>query len=119
MYHFIICDYYATGEGTTKCFLVTRANPHTDDYATKSRFEDGKFIPGELKNTAKERAMRDFAEQFGDYMALGAEYVSRDEFLSDKYKSYIPDFVRNIINAEPNRQPGNFVWHSEIHANFS
>lgn len=121
MYQYIVSTYSATGEGISYCFLVTRAYPMGDDYVKPSWFDDDGVwhYESELKNTATERALREFRERHGDWYAIGAESVSREEFLSDRYRPFIPEYVRNIVTAEPNRCPGNFNWYASFHVNFS
>lgn len=121
MYQYVVSDYFATGEGITYCFLVTRAYPRSEDYVKPSWFDDDGIwhYESELRNTAKERALREFQEHHGSWYVIGATTVSREEFLSDKYRSFIPEYVRNIVQAEPSRQPGNFIWYNSIHVNYS
>ena len=116
LYQFLACDYFATGEGRTVMLLITRAYPRTDDYETPSDFVDGKFVPGTLKNSAKFRAAREFADEFGGYYVQGAENLPRLEFIR-KYKNHLPEYVLNFLDSE--EQPGNFNLKLQIHMNFS
>ena len=109
LYQFLACDYYATGEGRSIMLLITRAYPHTDDY-------EGTYPDRTLKNSAKFRAAREFAEQFGGYYLQGAENLSRDDFLK-KYKHHLPEYVLNFLNSED--QPGNFNFKQSVHFNFA
>jgi len=121
LYQFVVCDYFATGEGSTKMILITRAYPHADDYATESYIDDdGKFCVGELKegHTAKVRAAREFIEEFGGWYAQGAENLSREEFLK-RFSNHLPPYVEKILNAEAGDRPGNFNFKLQIHMNFS
>ena len=118
LYQFLACDYYATGEGRTLCLLITRAYPRGDDYATESRFEDGMFIPGELANSAKFRAAREFIEEFGGWYAQGAENLTREEFLK-RFGNHLPPYTEKMLNPEPGEGPGNFNLKLQIHMNFS
>lgn len=118
LYQFVASDYYATGEGRTVCLLITRAYPRSEDYATESRFEDGMFIPGELANSAKFRAAREFTEEFGSYFAQGAENLPREEFLK-RFGNHLPPYTEKILNPEPGEGPGNFNLKLQIHMNFS
>ena len=119
LYQFLACDYYATGEGRTVMLLITRAYPHTDDYETRGGFaDDGKFVPGTLKNSAKLRAAREFAEEFGGYFLQGAENLPREEFL-EKFGHHLPGYVHSILDKEGDERPGNFNYKSQMHMNFS
>ena len=116
LYQFLACDYFATGEGRTIMVLITRAYPKMEDYATESYFDENGFHLGELKNSAKFRAARQFIEEFGGYYAQGAENLSRDEFVQ-KFGRFIPEIVLNLLNSED--QPGNLSFKQEFHFNFS
>ena len=118
LYQFVACDYYATGEGRTLCLLITRAYPHSDDYETHGDIVDGVWIPGTLKNSAKFRATREFAEEFGGYYLQGAENLSREEFLK-RFVNHLPPYTEKILNPEPGEGPGNFNLKLQLHMNFS
>jgi len=113
LYQFLVCDYYATGEGRTVCLLITRAYPRADDYEER--------MGGVLKKgrTLKVIAAREFVEEFGGWLARGAENLSRDEFLK-RYGHHLPDYVKNnILELEGNDRPGNFHFVQRLHLNFS
>jgi len=116
LYQFLACDYFATGEGSTVMLLITRAYPRTDDYETPSDFVDGKFVPGTLKNSAKFRAAREFADEFGGYYLQGAENLSREEFLK-RFGNHLPAYLINLLE-DPDR-PGNLNFKQSLHLNFS
>jgi hypothetical protein len=116
LYQFVACDYFATGEGRTICLLITRAYPKQDDYATESYFDETGFHLGELKNTAKFRAAREFVEHFGSYYAQGADNLSKEEFI-EKFGRFISEVVLKLLNSED--QPGNLSFRQEFHFNFS
>lgn len=120
LYQFLACDYYATCEGRTIMLLITRAYPRTNDYETRDDFFDsnGKFVPRTLKNSAKLRAAREFAEEFGGYFLQGAENLPREEFL-EKFGHHLPEYVHDILEKEGNERPGNFSYKMQIHMNFS
>ena len=118
LYQFVVCDYFATGEGSTKMILITRAYPNSDDYETHGEVVDGVYVPGTLKNSAKFRAAREFIEEFGGYYAQGAENLSREEFLK-RFSNHLPPYVEKILNAEAGDRPGNFNFKLQIHMNFS
>ncbi len=116
LYQFIACDYFATGEGRTICLLITRAYPKQEDYKTEARFDETGFHPGELANTAKFRAAREFVKHFGTWYAQGAENLPKEEFL-EKFGRFIPEVVLKLLNSED--QPGNLSFRQEFHFNFS
>lgn len=120
LYQFLACDYYATGEGRTVCLLITRAYPHTDDYETSGKFENGVYTPPVMKagHTPKVIAAREFAEKFGSYMLQGAENLPREEFLK-RFGHLLPEFAHKLLAAEGNDRPGNFNFSQEFHFNFS
>lgn len=120
LYQFLACDYYATGEGRSVMLLITRAYPHTDDYETPGKFENGVYTPPVLKKgmTDKVRAAREFAEKFGGYYLQGAENLPREEFL-ERFGHLLPEFAHNLLNAEKGDRPGNFNFAQQFHFNFS
>lgn len=118
LYQFIVSDYFATGEGRTVMLLITRAYPRQEDYATKSYFDEDGFHLGELANTAKFRAAREFADEFGGYFLQGAENLPRTEFI-EKYGHHLPEYVHTVLGAEGNDRPGNFNFKQRVHMNFS
>ena len=118
LYQFVVSDYYATGEGRTIMLLITRAYPLGSDYITESHFDDGKFVLGELGNTAKFRAAREFIDEFGGYYAQGAENLSREEFLK-RFGNHLPPYTEKILSPEPGNGPGNFNLKLQVHLNFS
>ena len=118
LYQFIVCDYFATGEGSTKMILITRAYPHSDDYETLGDIVDGVYVPGKLKNTAKFRAAREFVEEFGGYYAQAAENLPREEFLK-RFNNHLPPYIEKILNAKDGDRPGNLNFKLQIHMNFS
>jgi hypothetical protein len=120
LYQFVACDYFATGEGRTVMLLITRAYPHSDDYATPGDFTDGVYTPPTLKEgyTPKVIAGREFIEHFGEYFSLGAENLPREDFLK-RYGHLLPDYVHRILNAEGSERPGNFNFKQSLHFNFS
>ena len=112
-----------TTEENTNCTALWwpglgNAYPRTDDYETPSDFVDGKFVPGTLKNSAKFRAAREFAEEFGGYYLQGAENLSREEFLK-RFGNHLPPYAEKILSPEPGEGPGNFNLKLQIHMNFS
>lgn len=116
---FVVCDYFATGEGRTICVLITYINPREADYEIKPSYgytRDGKLQlnPGTLKTSENDILYRDFKEIFGDYLAIGAEYLDKDAFIN-RFGRFVPEFVIKSIN-EP---MGNFRYFAEIHYNLS
>jgi len=118
---YVACDYSATGEGHSMMTLITRAYPITDDYVKPSGFsEDGEWqYNSETKNTPDERALREFANEFGSYFAQGAEVLSREEFFH-RYERYVPAMVYKATDPDSKHgQPPGFNWKSSLHMNFS
>lgn len=120
LYQFLACDYFATGEGRSVMLLITRAYPHTDDYETPSKFEDGVYTPPVMKkgHTPKVIAAREFADKFGGYYLQGAENLPREEFLK-RFGHLLPEFALKLLNAEGDERPGNFNFAQQFHFNFS
>lgn len=120
-YYYLATDYFATGEGSTKCLMITRAYPRQDDYETAPSFdaENLKYDPGKLKYSKEEIAKREFADTFGSYMAHGVEVMDRDSFFA-RFGAYIPATVEKVVKPKDDEfGPGNFKWHTEFHINFS
>lgn len=115
---YMFCDYLATGEGRTICLMICMPYPSREDYETQPRIEDGKFVPGVLKATPQQIAARNFREKFGDYLTIGIEHVTRDEFLR-LWGKFVPEAVQKISDPNDTDGPGNFQWHQYIHYNFS
>lgn len=118
LYQFLACDYFATGEGRSIMLLITRAYPKQEDYATESYFDEDGFHLGELANSAKFRAAREFVEEFGGWYAQGAENLTREEFLQ-RFGHHLPEYAHNILNAEGDDRPGNFNFKQSVHFNYS
>lgn len=110
LYQFVVADYSATGEGRTVMLLITRAFLHSDDYDSNFTLKEG--------CTPKLIAAKEFIQEFGEFYSIGAEYLMRDEFL-DRYGAYLPEYVKRILNAEGDQQPGNFHFKQSLHINFS
>ena len=125
-YQFVFSDYFGTGEGRTVSLLITRAYPKDDDYEEDSRNksymgEDGKFyfVMPTLKEhrTPRYRAAREFAELFGGWHASGAEFLSRDEFLT-RCGRFLPQHVVKFLE-DTGDDSGNFNYYSQYHVNYS
>lgn len=117
---FVASIYFGTGEGATVAMLITRAYPMPEDYKVQPSFDNGEYIPGELVRTQDERALREFADTFGSWMAHGADVYTEEQFL-ERFDSYLPANVKTMIQNfhEPGKTPGNFNWQSEYHVNYS
>jgi hypothetical protein len=120
LYSFVACHYYATGEGSTISLLITRAYPRTDDYEVppETVYTDGKyqFNPGVVKVGPGFRAIREFAEVFGSFIARGAELYNYESFMA-KFGHHLPEYMQKIgADDDP---PGNLNYFSQIHLNFS
>lgn len=110
LYQFLVCDYYATGEGRTVMLLITRAYPRAED-----RDENYELKVG---YTSKVIAAREFADQFGKWYLQSAENLPREEFVK-KHGHHLPEYVHKILNAEGNERPGNFSFKLSIHFNYA
>lgn len=115
IYQYLFCDYFATGEGRTLCVMITRAYPTGDDYSSGPYFDEDGFHLGELKNTAQERAAREFKKEFG-YFSIGMENLSKEEFIT-RCGRLLPEMVLKLVNSED--PPGNLYFAQEFHFNYS
>ena len=116
-YVFVVSDYYATGEGRTISFLITRAYPHTGDYEVAPSFTPDGYVPGKLANTAEERALREMQEFIGGWFALGSEIFTREKLLAS-YRRFLPQYVIEFLE-DPEGDTGNFNFKSQIHVNYA
>lgn len=87
--NFLVSDYFATGEGSTFCVMITE-----DD---------------------KEEAMQCFMDDFGGYFAQCAEFLEQEEFL-ERYAHLVPPALVNILTGD---SPGNIDFTQQFHVNFS
>jgi hypothetical protein len=117
---YVVCDYGATGEGTTVMTLITRANPRREDYVKESWIdENGKFhFESETSNTPEERAKREFEDIFGGYYAIGAEILDRYEFFH-RYSEMVPPVLYKLCDPHSEHVPPGFSWHGSLHYNYS
>lgn len=120
LYSFVTCDYYATGEGSTRCFLITRAYPRPGDYevSPETVYTNGEYVynPGVVRIGPGFRALREFAEVFGGFYARYAELPTYENFMA-KYGHHLPEYLRK--NLESDDPPGNLNYFSKIHINFN
>lgn len=100
MYHFLVSDYYATGEGRTICLLITRAYPMVDEYD-----KDPDVI-----------AEEEFTKRFGEFLSMGVEAVNQEEFMK-RFGHYLPEYLKKLLENED--QPGNLNYMSQFHLNYS
>lgn len=126
MLHYVVSDYLATGEGSTRCILITMAYPAAEDYEESGSHmnPDGSFhfeMP-KLKEgvTPKDIALREFKKEFGDYYAIGAEYVTEEEFIN-RWARHCPTYITKIIEDQKDgqRAAGNIYYASKLHVNYS
>lgn len=117
---YVVCDYGATGEGTTIMTLITRALPLSHDYIKPSYIdEDGRFhYESETVNTAEERALREFEEIFGEYFSRGAKILDRYEFFH-RYEEMVPRVIYKMCDPNDEHIPPGFSWHGSLHFNYS
>lgn len=96
MIYTAFADYYATGEGRSLMFLVSRG------YGPKSREEN----------------VRDrFIELFGSYMAMGMEIKEGLNFDFDGIDLLVSEKTRKFL--ESSLDAGNLEYHVGLHFNFS
>lgn len=88
---YLVCDYYATGEGRCISILITQK---------KEKLE----------------AAKEFAELFGGWALSGAENLKYDEFWP-RYERHVPTYIKNIIDS--GESPPAFNYYSQISMNFS
>lgn len=126
MLHYVVSDYLATGEGSTRCILITMAYPAAEDYEESGSHmnPDGSFhfeMP-KLKEgvTPKGIALREFKKEFGDYYAIGAEYITEEEFIN-RWARHCPSYIIKMIEdqRDQTRAAGNIYYASKLHVNYS
>jgi hypothetical protein len=116
---YVVCDYVATGEGHSIMTLITRAEPKREDYIENSVDKRGyPLLLLETKNTAEQRALREFEERFGKWYAQGAVIVDRYEFFH-LYKDAVPSALYEMCDPHSNLIPPGFKWYGSIHYNYS
>lgn len=117
---YVVSDYSATGEGRTVMILITRALPRYDlaDYEVEPSFTEQGYDPGIEKTTPEERALREFSQEFGGYIAMGAEVLDRNEFFH-RFGNHVPEYLYNMTDPGSDDSPPGFHYKSEIHFNFS
>ena len=102
--YFIASDYSATGEGRTISILITYLLPKPEDYEIKPHIEERRddngrlvFNPGVLKTKTEDILLRDFAETFDGWLAMGAEIVDKEEFVR-RFGRMVPELVLKFVN---------------------
>jgi hypothetical protein len=117
---YMVSDYSATGEGRTVMILITRARPRYDltDYEVEPSFTEQGYDPGIEKTTPEERALREFSQEFGGYIAMGAETLDRNEFFH-RFGNHVPEYLYKMTDPDSENFPPGFHYKSEIHFNFS
>ena len=121
-YYFVAADYFGTGEGRTVSLLITRAYPRYDDYddSVPHGFIKGSYVKPTLKKeiTYESIVVREFVNHFGDFYAIGLEFLSREQFLT-KYRNFLPLTVLSLLEEAEEDDSGNFNYYSQYHINFS
>lgn len=115
---YLVCDYYATGEGRTISILIANPAFREEDYEVPPGFDGTSYKPGELKKGMTETlaVYRQFLELYGSFYAAGVEVLNYDQF-SAKYGSFIPTVVKNILAS--NEQPGAFNYNAQLYLNYA
>lgn len=114
---YLVSDYAATGEGRTISILITQGLIMPEDYEVKSSFDENGWNPGTLKNTAEERAVREFTDKFGSWMAIAVDVLDRYEFFH-RYGNHVPEYVYKMTDPEDTKAPY-FCYHAQVHFNYS
>ena len=119
---YVVSDYSATGEGRTVSVLITRARARRDethnDFEVEPSFTDDGYDPGVEKNTPEFRALREFAEEFDGFYAMGAEVLDRNEFFH-RFGNHVPEYLYKMTETDGEHTPGGLHYKSQIHYNFS
>ena len=126
MLQYVVSDYLATGEGLTRCILITMAYPSAEDYESSDSHmnPDGSFhfeMPKLKENVTPESiALREFKKEFGPYYAIGAEVISEEQFRL-KWLKHCPAYMLNILDDQhdPNKAAGNIYYAQKLHVNYS
>lgn len=117
-FHYMACDYLATGEGRTICLMICVPYPKQEDYEVQPSFAGGQYTPGVLRVSKQDIAARRFSEKFGSYYAIGLEHLTREEFLK-RWGRFVPESVQKLSDPDEKDPPGGFHWNQEFHYNFS
>lgn len=111
--HYLVVDYYATGEGRTIALLITPCHLIDEDYEEKPHFEGSKFVEGKIKEGALEkRLLAQMTEKVGGYLALCTEILTEEEFYR-RYDKMIPTTVQQITKEAYSS------YFMEFHFNYS
>lgn len=114
---YLISDYAATGEGRTISIMITAAWPVHEDYEIQPSYNENGLDPGTLKNTAEERAVREFNEKFGEWFATGVEILDRYEFFH-RYGNHVPEYIYKMTDTENGTAPY-MHYSAQVHYNYS
>lgn len=102
LYTYMVSDYAATGEGHTVSILIQVVFSYPKD-----------------PESDKAEGLRKFTELFGSYFAIGAEFLTHDEFMN-QYGELLPDRVVKVLEEDRGTHiPGNFFYYSQVHVNYS
>lgn len=91
VYRFLVCDYFATGEGRSIWLMIDR------NYGEKWTDKEFKSFIGHV------------------YYHVGIEEVDEDKFIST-YGRMIPDHVIQMIDK---KNQSAFTWKTHLHFNYS
>jgi hypothetical protein len=111
---YLVCDYFATGEGRTVSILVTGLNPSDDEWKTAPTWNEG-YVPGVLAVPEEDILKRQFTDVFGSWLAIGMEILDREAF-EETYAQYLPPLFLKMNAAD---QPPNLALQTQLHFNFS
>ena len=114
---YLVSDYSATGEGKTISIMITAALPVHEDYKIVPHMTSDGWNTGTLKNTAEERAVREFTEKFGEWFATGVEILDRYEFFH-LYGNHVPEYIYKMTDTENETAPY-MAYSAQVHYNYS
>lgn len=122
-FHYLVADYFGTGEGRTVSLMITMLHPKGSEYSRKPHsYQDElgqwHFDPGELGVSIDQVLRRQFSEVFSQWDANGMAVVSREKFM-ESYGLYVPKMAEEMSRDAVEDVPANFFWHSQLHFNFS
>lgn len=117
--HYVVSDYYATGEGRTISILITPGYIWDGDYETKPEYikkEDGtySFKEGVLKRSMNFILLREFATIFDWFHYQGAEILTKEDFLQ-RYGKYVSSYILDLLESKA----GNLNYYNQFHINLS
>lgn len=122
--HYLVSDYFATGEGRCISMMITPVEYTDDDYEINPTWttdpDNGwTYNEGKLNEGITETVVltRKFVKEFDSWYGRGLEILSREEFLK-RYPNVIPEAVKDLTDPSKGRIPA-FYWKQQVYFNFS